>query len=132
MAARIDAVGVTARDMGRSVAFYRALGFTFEAADLAAPHVEADTGAGLPRLMIDSEALARDLLGGETPRPANHACFALLCEGAGDVDARAAAVDRAGFEVATPPWDAPWGQRYATVRDPDGYLVDLFAPLDGG
>ena len=27
------------------------------------------------------------------------------------------------------PWDAPWGQRYAVVADPDGNHVDLFAPL---
>jgi hypothetical protein len=27
------------------------------------------------------------------------------------------------------PYDAPWGQRYATVLDPDGNIVDLFAPL---
>jgi uncharacterized glyoxalase superfamily protein PhnB len=27
------------------------------------------------------------------------------------------------------PFDAFWGQRYATVLDPDGNTVDLFAPL---
>jgi uncharacterized glyoxalase superfamily protein PhnB len=27
------------------------------------------------------------------------------------------------------PWDAFWGQRYATVRDLDGNGVDLFAAL---
>jgi hypothetical protein len=26
---------------------------------------------------------------------------------------------------------APWGQRYALVRDPDGNAVDLFSPLSG-
>ena len=26
------------------------------------------------------------------------------------------------------PWDAFWGQRYAQVMDPDGNVVDLFAP----
>ncbi len=25
-------------------------------------------------------------------------------------------------------WDAPWGQRYAVVGDPDGHGVALFAP----
>ncbi|MCZ6462364.1 MAG: glyoxalase, partial [Actinobacteria bacterium] len=25
--------------------------------------------------------------------------------------------------------DAFWGQRYATVLDPDGNAIDLFAPL---
>jgi uncharacterized glyoxalase superfamily protein PhnB len=28
-----------------------------------------------------------------------------------------------------PPFDAPWGQRYATVHDPDGNAVELFAAL---
>jgi hypothetical protein len=27
------------------------------------------------------------------------------------------------------PWDAFCGQRYAEVEDPDGNVVDLFAPL---
>jgi uncharacterized glyoxalase superfamily protein PhnB len=35
----------------------------------------------------------------------------------------------AGYESQHEPWDAFWGQRYATVRDPDGNGVDLFAPL---
>jgi catechol 2,3-dioxygenase-like lactoylglutathione lyase family enzyme len=26
--------------------------------------------------------------------------------------------------------DAFWGQRYAQVKDPDGSVLDLFAPLD--
>jgi uncharacterized glyoxalase superfamily protein PhnB len=35
----------------------------------------------------------------------------------------------AGYEGHLEPWDAFWGQRYATVRDPDGNGVDLFARL---
>lgn len=31
-----------------------------------------------------------------------------------------------------PPSDAFWGQRYATVHDPDGNPIDLFAPLPDG
>jgi hypothetical protein len=29
------------------------------------------------------------------------------------------------------PFDAFWGQRYATVRDPDGNAVDLFTARGG-
>ena len=36
-----------------------------------------------------------------------------------------------GHVVVQEPFDAPWGQRYATVVDPDGYRVDLFCPLSG-
>jgi predicted enzyme related to lactoylglutathione lyase len=47
------------------------------------------------------------------------------------VDEVAERVAAAGHTVAHPPFDAPWGQRYA-VADPDGYRVDLFAPLPAG
>ena len=35
----------------------------------------------------------------------------------------------AGFRGKAPPYDAFWGQRYATVLDPDGNGVDLFAEI---
>jgi uncharacterized glyoxalase superfamily protein PhnB len=38
-------------------------------------------------------------------------------------------LSQAGHSVALAPFDAPWGQRYATVLDPDGTSVDLFASL---
>ena len=46
------------------------------------------------------------------------------------VDATYARLTGAGYEGRTEPWDAPWGQRYATVLDPDGNSVDLFAALE--
>lgn len=36
----------------------------------------------------------------------------------------------AGHEGHLAPWDAVWGQRYATVHDPDGNAVGLYAPLE--
>jgi uncharacterized glyoxalase superfamily protein PhnB len=45
------------------------------------------------------------------------------------VDATVAEIVQAGFSVQKVPWDAFWGQRYATVADPDGNHVDLFAWL---
>lgn len=124
----IDAVAVSTTDRPRTLAFYRCLGFTFPDAGDSPDHIEAETPPGAVRLMIDSADLMEKLTG-EVPRPATHAGFALAFESPAEVDAAAAAVDQAGFEVVTPPWDAFWGQRYATVADPDGYRVDLFAPL---
>ena len=37
--------------------------------------------------------------------------------------------DDAGHVGHLDPWDAVWGQRYATLHDPDGNSVDLFAAL---
>ena len=38
---------------------------------------------------------------------------------------------KAGHRVVKEPYDAFWGQRYATVHDPDGNAVDLYAALPG-
>jgi catechol 2,3-dioxygenase-like lactoylglutathione lyase family enzyme len=123
---RIDAVSVVTTDMERTVAFYATLGFDFTGVDISGDHVEP-RGSGV-RLMIDDARLVQDLTG-EAPRPASHAHFALLCDTPAEVDALAARVGAAGFRVVRQPWDAFWGQRYAVVADPDGYQVDLFAPL---
>lgn len=46
------------------------------------------------------------------------------------VDALYARLTADGSGVKAP-HDAPWGQRYAVVRDPDGNHVDLYAVLPG-
>ena len=52
-----------------------------------------------------------------------------LCETPAEEDVDYAAITAAGFTGHLAPWDAFWGQRYATLHDPDGNAVDLFAPL---
>ena len=47
------------------------------------------------------------------------------------VDATHDELVAAGSRSHLAPWDAFWGQRYATVLDPDGNAVDLFAALAG-
>ncbi len=46
-----------------------------------------------------------------------------------EVDTMFERLTQAGHPGALEPYDAPWGQRYATVLDPDGNMVDLFALL---
>ncbi len=124
----IDAVGVSATDMRASVRFYQALGFAFPDFDPEDQHVEALTKPGMVRLMIDDAGLCASLIG-EAPRPSNHAVFGLLFEEPAGVDAAAQVGCAAGGAEISAPWDAFWGQRYATIADPDGYRVDLFAEL---
>ena len=121
-------MGVGATDLRRAVSFYSLLGFSFPAVDEGEDHVEStNTGA---RLMLDTVALLTGLLG-EPPRPGNTAAFAVHCANPGQVDGLVTRVSSAGHAVVTPAFDAPWGQRYATVADPDGYRVDLYAALPG-
>jgi len=123
----IAAVAVAAADLSRAVAFYELLGFRFPALAPDDQHVEAEAGV---RLMIDDAAMMTQLLG-EPPRPGNTAVFAVLMRSPAEVDEAVGRVARAGHTVVHRPWDAPWGQRYATVADPDGYRVDVFCPLSG-
>ena len=124
---QIAAVAVSATDLSRAVAFYELLGFRFPPLEGDTKHVESEAGV---RLMIDEAAFLTSLHG-EAPRPGNTAGFAILFDAPDGVDAAAARVADAGHTVITPPYDAPWGQRYATVADPDGYRTDLFALLPG-
>ncbi|MGY1842981.1 VOC family protein [Modestobacter sp. SYSU DS0875] len=125
----ITAVGVAATDLRRAVAFYELLGFRFPPFDDGEEHVEATPGTGA-RLMIDTIAMLTELLG-EAPRPGTGAAFASRLGSPAEVDEVVARVAAAGHTVVLAPWDAPWGQRYATVADPDGYRVDLYASLPG-
>ena len=124
---QIAAVAVSATDLSRAVAFYEGVGFRFPPLEAGTQHIEAEAGI---RLMIDDAGLLEGLHG-QPPRPGNTAGFAVLFESPDDVDAAATRVAEAGHTVVTRPYDAPWGQRYATVADPDGYRTDLFALLPG-
>lgn len=125
---KIDAVGVSSSNLRNSARFYSLLGFEFAEFADDEDHLEPITPDGSARLMIDKASLLEGILG-EAPRPGNHSSFAIQYASPAEVDAVAAAVKAAGHSLAAEPWDAPWGQRYAIVQDPDGYKVDLYAAL---
>ncbi len=125
---KIDAVGVSSTNLEKTVAFYKLLGFEFGEFSADEQHLEPHTPDGSARLMIDVAGLLAEILG-ETPHPGNHSSFAVQYSSPAEVDRVAAAVKAAGHSLSVEPWDAPWGQRYAIVQDPDGYRVDLYAAL---
>jgi len=129
MTARFDLIGLVVADMPRSLAFYRRLGLDIgEEAD-AEPHVEVPLPGGL-RLAWDTVATIQSFDPGWTPPSGGvRIGLAFVCDGPTDVDATFRDLVDAGYDGHLEPWDAPWGQRYASVRDPDGNSVDLFAPL---
>lgn len=130
VSARFDAIGLVVTDMARSLEFYRLLGLEFPPDGADESHVEAETPNGT-RLMLDTLELMKSI-DGEFELPESRAGFviAFRCDTPGDVDALHARVVDAGFDSKLEPFDAFWGQRYATVLDPDGTHVDLFATLE--
>ncbi len=129
MTARFDVIGLVVADMGRSLAFYRRLGFDLPREADNEPHVEATLPGGL-RIAWDTVDTIRSFDPEWAPPVGGHrVSLAFLCDDPADVDATSAGLIAAGHERHPQPWDAFWGQRYATVLDPDGNGVDLFAPL---
>lgn len=130
MTARFDLIGLVVDDMARSLAFYRKLGLVI-ADDLdAEDHVEAALPGGL-RMAWDTVETVKSFDPTWTPPTGggNRIGLAFLCADPAEVDRIYADLVSAGYEGHLEPWDAFWGQRYATVRDPDGNGVDLFARL---
>lgn len=125
---KLDAITVTSRDIVTTAKFYSLLGFIFPDFKVDAKHLEPITVAGEVRLMIDDRGLMKSITGKE-PIPPNHSSFAIKCESPAAVDEGVRKIRSVGFTVVKEPWDAFWGQRYAIVADPDGYMVDLFAVL---
>ena len=124
--ARLDAIGLVTADMKQSVRFYRLLGL--EVPDATEDHLDITLPSGM-RIMLDTVELAKQL-DPEGRTPAGHAfALAFRCASAREVDEAYARVKKAGFTGKKEPFDAFWGQRYATVLDPDGNAVDLSADL---
>ena len=126
---KLDAISLTSTDLEKSVEFYSLLGFIFSKFEKDEKHIEPQTKPGEVRLMIDAADLIESITGSK-PIPANHSSFAILCKNPVEVDEVAKSIKAKGFTVIKEPWDAFWGQRYAIVQDPDGYMIDLFAPLE--
>lgn len=122
----LDAIGIVASDLAKSVAFYRLLGLEFP--DATDDHIEAKLPTGL-RIMLDSEEVVRSF-DPDWKRPAGNSIgLAFLCDSAAEVDEVYKQITDAGYQGKKEPWDAFWGQRYAQILDPDGHSVDLFAAL---
>lgn len=120
-------IEIVARDLPRSLDFYRALGLDVPREQ--GPHVEVALPGG-NKLAFDTEEVIAGMHPGWTPPTGpGRVAIALGFATPEQVDAVFDRLTSAGHPAALAPFDAPWGQRYATVEDPDGTSVDLFAAL---
>jgi uncharacterized glyoxalase superfamily protein PhnB len=129
---QLDFFGIVVGDMARSVAFYRLLGLDFPEGAEQEQHVEAPLPGGM-RYALDTEDVIRSF-DPEWQRPTQgHVTGgAFRCESPEEVDRVYADLLAAGATAHKEPWDAFWGQRYAQLKDPDGTVLDLYAPLPEG
>jgi catechol 2,3-dioxygenase-like lactoylglutathione lyase family enzyme len=124
---QLNAMGIVASDMARSIRFYRLLGL-----DVPDTPEEGHVDTFLPngvRFMLDTEEVILSFRPDWKRETGNQIGIAFEYESVAEVDATYARIVEAGFHGEKEPWDAFWGQRYAQLQDPDGVGVDLYAPL---
>ena len=121
--AHFDALGITASDLAATLDFYRLAGLDIPETDEG--HVEVELAGGF-RLMFDSKAVIESFSTYEPATGGRNVGFAFRCDTPADVDATHAAMVAAGHRSKEAPFDAFWGQRYATVLDPDDNPVDFY------
>lgn len=110
----LSAVTLGTHDMARATAFYRALGFAVRYGDDQFTSLEAG-GSSLNLIKA-----------GHGQRWAWWGRVIFHVE---DVDAMYRRALQAGLVPHAPPADAPWGERYFHLTDPDGHELSLARPL---
>jgi catechol 2,3-dioxygenase-like lactoylglutathione lyase family enzyme len=113
----LSAVTLATADMVAAVAFYRALGFRLLYGGPEAPFTSFRVGTGFLNLQLDADGQRR------------RAVWGRVVWWVDDVDAMYRRALEAGFVPETSPADAPWGERYFHIRDPDGHEMSFARPL---
>lgn len=114
----LSAVTLATHDMARSIAFYRALGFEMLYGGGDAELTSFAAGASFLNVFA-------------TPKNTPLAWWGRVIFHVDDVDAMHARVLAAGFTPEAEPRDAPWGERYFHLADPDGHELSFARRLEG-
>ncbi len=113
----ISAVTLFVTDMARATRFYAALGFELKFGGERADFTSLYAGSSFVNLAAV-----------ERVRPG----AGLVIFHVDDVDAFHAAAVAQGLTPRFTPKDAPWGERYFHIHDPDGHELSFATPLPGG
>src|SRR5262249_27503239 len=112
----ISAVTLATQDMARAVRFYQALGFALRHGGASASFSSLHAGTGFLNLIAQPAGRSRSWWG----RVIFHV---------DEVDALYRRALAAGLRLEAPPRDAPWGERYFHLTDPDGHELSFARPL---
>lgn len=115
----ISAVTLLTRDMGSAVGFYTSLGFEMLYGGETAGFSSFRAGPGYLNLQLIDP--------GPTATPG--LVWGRIVFWVEDVDAMYDRVVRTGTDPEMPPSDAPWGERFFHVRDPDGHELSFARPV---
>ena len=111
----LSAITLATRDMVRAVRFYQALGFPLRAGGADAAFTTFTLGPSFLNLIA------------ETHGPINW--WGRVIIHVSDVDGMYQKAVDAGLAPMFAPSDAPWGERYFHIIDPDGHELSFAKPL---
>ena len=114
----LSAITLATADMAAAVRFYSAVGFRCVIGGADASFTTFRAGSSFLNLQLDRD----------------HAPIARIWGRAifwvADVDAAYAALGAVGYGAESEPTNAPWGERYFHVHDPDGHEISFARPLE--
>lgn len=124
---KLDMVGVIVRDMVKAIRFYQQLGFNVSVGDEKEPYVELDHEG--VRISLNKIELIEDVYGFKPEKSGDKVELAFLMESPAEIDALIEKMKAAGDYIVREPWQAPWGQYYAILKDEDENILSLFCNL---
>jgi len=129
MAISLDTVGITVKDLGKSLSFYRIVGLPIPEGQDNEPHVEFRSESGYSIGFIPETKMLQTDPTWKAPVGNNRISLQFFCSSPAEVDETYKKLIAAGHQSFQEPWDAFWGERFAQVLDPDGNNVGFYAEL---
>jgi lactoylglutathione lyase len=126
-------VRILVSDFARSWRFYRdVLGLTPQRGNGEPPYGEFVSGNQASIGIFEQQLMAEATRLEPGPDPSSAVGRSLLVLESADVDAVARELDRHHVPLLVGPTDRPeWRLRTIHLRDPDGYLIEVYSPLRG-
>ncbi len=112
----ISAVTLATHDMTRAVRFYRSLGFAIRFGSESSSFTSFQAGSSYLNLISQ-------------PADRRWSWWGRVIFYVSDVDALYARALTERLSPTSAPSDAPWGERYFHIRDPDGHELSFAMPL---
>ncbi len=115
MIQKLSAITFAVRDMSKAVSFYDSFGFTIVYGGTDASFTSFHMGDAYVNLILQPD---------HTPAWWGRVIFHVE-----DVDALYHTIIERGLKPENPPRDAPWGERFFHIVDPDGHELSFAKPL---
>lgn len=123
----LSAIGIVCSNLEKTIEFYSLFDLEFKQ-EGGPQHYEALSSQGL-RIMLDSVDLIKEINPDYVHK--NHSNIVLCFEQSSPdlVNSLYEKVTSNGALAVKEPCNAFWGQRYASIKDPDGNQVDIFSNM---